>query len=157
SFLDDDDTRLPRSLDLQIEMLERETNAGMIYGRAIFGDAYGRPTDRGYPDEFSEGDLFWRLLARNFIPCGTAVFRRESLTRVGWLNENAPGIDDWDFWVRISEVCSIISNASPAIIWRRSTPISGQGSSQAATVVRQSIRQFRESWTKLPRYANATH
>src|SRR6266852_7198918 len=35
SFLDDDDTRLPGSLDAQIEALDREPQAGLIYGQAI--------------------------------------------------------------------------------------------------------------------------
>src|SRR6185436_17062462 len=98
----------------------------------------------------------WQLLVRNFIPCGAAVFRRSCLTRIGMLDERVAGIDDWDLWVRVSEVCSIISTANPVIIWHCSTPVSGQGSSHAATVVRQSIRQFRESWMNLPRYVSAT-
>src|ERR1700749_4613661 len=32
SFLDDDDERLPGSLDMQVERLEAEPSAGMIYG-----------------------------------------------------------------------------------------------------------------------------
>ena len=43
SFLDDDDARLADSLDMQIEMLEREPSAGLIYGRAIFADQDGTP------------------------------------------------------------------------------------------------------------------
>jgi len=155
TFLDDDDIRLPGSLERQIEMLEREPDAAMIYGRAILGDEHGQPTDRSYPDECPAGDLFWKLLTRNFIPCGTVVFRRECLTRIGLLDDQAAGIDDWDLWVRISEICSIISSPSPVTIWRRAAPGSDQGSSQAARLVLQSARQFREQWMKLPRAIEA--
>src|SRR6267142_1800984 len=96
SFLDDDDVRLPGSLDAQIEALEREPQAGLIYARAIWGDQQGEPGDRSYPLDCPQGDIFWQLLTRNFIPCGSAVFRRSCLTRVGLLNDRIPGLDDWD-------------------------------------------------------------
>ena len=35
SFLDDDDTRLPESLDRQIDLFEQAPAAGLIYGQAI--------------------------------------------------------------------------------------------------------------------------
>src|SRR5687768_3535398 len=36
SFLDDDDVRLPGSIDAQVESLEARPDAGMIYGRALY-------------------------------------------------------------------------------------------------------------------------
>ena len=38
TFLDDDDVRLPRSIDTQVEALERCPGAGMIYGKVLYGD-----------------------------------------------------------------------------------------------------------------------
>ena len=150
SFLDDDDTRLPGSLDQQLSILKSEPQAGLIYGQAFYGDQEGNPTDRFYPADCPQGDLFWQLLSRNFIPCGTAVFRRSCLSRVGLLDDSIAGLDDWDLWVRISEIYPIISLELPVIIWRRSTPGSGQGTSNASQMVSLSVRQFRR-WMNLPR------
>ncbi len=155
SFLDDDDLRLPDSLDGQIEILDQAPEAGLIYAQAIWGDQSGQPMNQIYPRECPQGDVFWSLLERNFIPCGSAVFRRSCLKSVGLLDENLPGVDDWDLWLRIAEVHPIIGVEKPVMIWRRSTPVSEQGSSQAANLVSQSVRQFRQSWLKLPRAANA--
>ncbi|HKO43099.1 MAG TPA: glycosyltransferase [Pyrinomonadaceae bacterium] len=155
SFLDDDDTRLPGSLDQQLSILKSEPQAGLIYGQAFYGDQEGNPTDRFYPADCPHGDLFWQLLSRNFIPCGTAVFRRSCLSRVGLLDDSIAGLDDWDLWVRIGEVYSIIALESPVIIWRRSTPASGQGTSNAAQIVSLSVRQFRR-WMNLPRAQSAS-
>lgn len=155
SFLDDDDTRLPDSLDAQIEALEREPHAGLIYARAIWGDQQGVAEDRSYPLDCPQGDIFWQLLTRNFIPCGSAVFRRSCLTRVGLLNDRIPGLDDWDLWVRIAEIYPIMAAEIPVIIWRRSTPVSGQGTSQAAHLVAMSAQSFRNQWMNLPRAAAA--
>jgi glycosyltransferase involved in cell wall biosynthesis len=155
SFLDDDDTRLPDSLDAQVEALEREPRAGLIYGRAIWGDQDGKPCNKSYPSDCPQGGVFWKLLARNFIPCGSAVFRRSCLSRVGLLDGSIPGLDDWDLWVRIAEIYPVLSAETPIIVWRRSTPVSGQGTSEAAGLVSLSVQKFRHSWLNLPRAAGA--
>jgi hypothetical protein len=156
SFLDDDDTRLPDSLDAQIEALDRDPKAGLIYGRAIWGNQDGTPTGRSYSSECPSGDVFWKLLGRNFIPCGGALFRRSCLARVGLLDDRIPGLDDWDLWVRIAELYPVLSAETPTIVWRRSTPVSGQGTSNAAGLVSMSVQKFRESWMRLPRAVSAT-
>jgi hypothetical protein len=155
TFLDDDDLRLPNSLDEQVKLLEADKQAGLIFGQAILGDQSCKPTNEIYPVVSTEGDAFWNLLAQNFIPCGSAVFRRSCLLSLGLLDDNIPGLDDWDLWIRIAELYPIIALEKPVMIWRRSTPISGQGTSQVAYIVSQAIQQFRHSWIRLPRAANA--
>ena len=155
TFLDDDDLRLPGSLDEQVELLEADRPAGLVYGQAICGDQQGEPPSHVYSGEYPQGDIFWPLLSQNFIPCGSAVFRRSCLERVGLLDDSLPGIDDWDLWVRIAELYRLIALQKPVMIWRRSTPVSGQGSSRASDVALQSVRQFRRGWMKLPRAATA--
>jgi glycosyltransferase involved in cell wall biosynthesis len=156
SFLDDDDTRLADSLDAQIETLDREPQAGLIYGRAIFANQDGAPGTQSYPDECPAGDVFWKLLSRNFIPCGSTLFRRSCLTRVGLLDDSIPGLDDWDLWIRIAEIYPVASTDTPVATWKRSTPASGQGTSNAADLVSMSVQKFRNSWMKLPRASAAT-
>ena len=153
SFLDDDDTRLADSLDRQIELIDKAPKAGLIYGQAIV-ESEGKAKNV-YPRECPQGDIFWDLLSRNFIPCGSVVFRRACLARVGLLDDRIPGLDDWDLWVRISEVCPIIATATPVTIWRRSTPVSGQGTSDSARLVSACVRRFRDVWMNLPRAASA--
>ncbi len=156
SFLDDDDARLAGSLDSQIEMLERDPGAGLIYGRAIFANQDGTPGTRSYPTACPAGDIFWKLLSRNFIPCGSAVFRRSCLARVGLLDDSIPGLDDWDLWIRIAEIYPVLSAETAIAIWRRSTPASGQGTSDAANLTSMSVQKFRNSWIRLPRAAAAS-
>jgi hypothetical protein len=156
TFLDDDDLRLPNSVDEQVKLLTAEGQAGLIYGQAIFGDQSGKPTHRIYPLVCPQGDIFWELLAKNVIPCGSAVFRRSCLNRVGLPDQSIPGLDDWDLWIRIAEVYPIIALETSVMIWRRSTPVSGQGSSRASRIVSDAAWQFRNVWAKLPRMANAS-
>lgn len=150
SFLDDDDTRLPGSLDKQIAKLEEAPEAAFVYAQAIVGDQDGRPGWRVNPSECPQGDIFLKLLTRNFIPCGSTVIRRSCLSRAGLLDDSISGPDDWDLWIRLAELFPVIALEEPVIIWRQSTPSSGQGTSQTARLVSMGVRQFRK-WLMLPR------
>lgn len=156
TFLDDDDLRLPGLLDSQVALLESQPEAGMVYGQALLADQTGAPNGRPYPTSCPRGDVFWQLLRQNFIPCGSAVFRRSCLYRVGLLDDTVPGLDDWDLWIRIAELYPVAALEKPVSVWRRSSPASGQGTSQAAALVAQCRRQWLERWMKLPRAQGAT-
>lgn len=151
SFLDDDDIRLPASLDAQVELLEAQPRAGMIYGRALYGDEECRPKGSFYPEQCPRGDLFWQLLRWNFIPCPTVVFRRACLTRVGLLEEEAPGVEDWDLWVRIAELYPVLATEQAVAVWRQATPASGQFTSRPERLHRDTRRLHRDKWLRLPR------
>ena len=155
TFLDDDDVRLAGSLDVQAEALASAPRAGLVYARSLVADQGGGATGDYNPKRLPQGDVFWELLCRNFIPCGTALFRRSCLFRVGLLDQSVPGIDDWDLWVRISALYDVAALEEPVMLWRRATPVSGQGTSRASEVAAMSTRQFRRRWLKLPRAAAA--
>jgi Glycosyl transferase family 2 len=156
SFLDDDDLRLAGSLDGQIDALDSAPEAGFVYGQAILGLEDGRPSGESYPARCPEGDVFWELLSQNFVPCGTALFRRSCLSRVGLLDPSIPGIDDWDLWVRIAHHYPVLSQEKPVMIWRQSTPVSGQGTSNAVKIVELSTERFRQNWFLLSRVQQAS-
>ena len=155
SFLDDDDVRLPGSLDAQVELLEAQPSAGMIYGRALYGDDQCRPTGRFYPEQCLQGDVFWQLLRCNFIPCPTVVFRRACLTRVGLLEAGAPGIEDWDLWVRIAELYTVLAIDQAVAVWRQASPASEQFTLRSERLHREARRLHRDKWLRLPRAVDA--
>jgi glycosyltransferase involved in cell wall biosynthesis len=156
AFLDDDDVRLPGSLDIQVEALDSNREAGFVYGRGFIGDNHCVPTDRPPgPKEYLQGDVFWDLLENNFVPCLATVFRKACLYRVGLLDEALAGIDDWDLWIRIAELYPVMAVRQPVAIWRAATPDSGQGTSNLARILTLAVRTHRRKWLKLPRAANA--
>src|SRR2546423_4246687 len=93
SFLDDDDVRLPGSIDEQVKLLESRPDAGMIYGRALYGDEECRSNGSFYPQHCPREDIFRELLHWNFVPCPSVVFRRACVSRIGLLEEEAPGLE----------------------------------------------------------------
>ena len=155
TFLDDDDARLPGSIDAQVESLEAQPRAGMIYGKVLYGDEGCNPKGGSYPERCPQGDLFWQLMSWNFIPCPTVVFRRACLLRVGLLDEAAQGIDDWDLWIRIAEFYPVLATEQAVAIWRQPTPTSGQFSFRAERLHRRARHMHRDKWLRLPRAVEA--
>jgi len=155
-FLDDDDLRLPNSIDAQVNLLEARPEAGMVYGRAAYGDEQCRPKGGSYPDVCPQGDIFWELMQWNFVPCLTVIFRRACLDRVGLLDESGTGVDDWDLWVRISELYPVVATEETVAIWRQPTPTSAQFSFRAERMHRRAHRLHRDKWLRLPRAMEAS-
>jgi len=149
AFLDDDDVRLAGSLDLQAAALSSAPEAGLIYGQALINDPEQVGTEMLYLRRCPQGDVFWELLEQNFIPCGAAVFRRSCLLRIGLLDQSVPGIDDWDLWIRIAAFYTVIVIEQPVLVWRKSSPTSGQGTSRADQLVKISTRLMHRKWFEL--------
>jgi hypothetical protein len=128
----------------------------LIYGQALISGATDRLTVDRYPQPCPEGDVFWQLLTQNFIPSGSVLFRRSCLLSTGLLERSIAGIDDWDLWVRIAALYSVVALDQPVVIWRRPSPDSDQGSARAVEMVALSTRQFRRHWLKMPRVTQAS-
>ena len=156
AFLDDDDLRLPGSLDLQLTVLRNTPSAALIYGQALIGGATDRFAHDRYPEPCPEGDVFWQLVTQNFIPCGSVLFRRSCLFSTGLLDRSIAGIDDWDLWVRVAALYPIAALDEPVVIWHRPSPDSDQSSARAVEMVALSTRQFRRHWLRMPRVAQAS-
>jgi len=156
TFLDDDDYRLPDSLDRQVAVLDAAPRVGLVYGRALIANQQGKVIGE-YPciPRCPEGDVFWDLLVSNFICCHTGVFRKSCLYRIGMLDASIPGIDDWDLWVRISELCRVAVVDKPVSVWRRATLGSNQGSSNVARLVSMAVNTHMNKWMRLPRAIEA--
>lgn len=156
SFLDDDDVRLPGSIDRQVALLEAAPAAGMIYGRVLYGDEECRPKGGSYPEDCPQGDIFWNLLRWNFIPCQSVIFRRDCLLRIGLLDETVPGLDDWDLWVRLAELYPVLAVEDAVAIWRQPTFTSDQMSLHSERMHRHARRLHKKKWLRLPRCLDAT-
>ena len=133
AFLDDDDLRLPESLDAQVEALMQDKEAGFVCGSILLADQHGRLTGEVSQPHPPGGDVFWDLLELAFpvMPISVVV-RKECFARVGLLDSSVPGLDDWDIFVRLAELYPVIVAEQPTGIYRKPTPFSGQSSSAQA-------------------------
>jgi glycosyltransferase involved in cell wall biosynthesis len=141
AFLDDDDLRLPGSLDKQLRAITAGEQIGLCYGQALIGDARRQlPTGEIYPLRCPQGDIFWDLLEHNFIPVPAVLARKSSLIAEGCFNTELKLIEDWDMWLRLSERFLVAAVAEPVTIYRKAAAESGQMCSNSAALCKQALR-----------------
>jgi len=141
AFLDDDDLRLPGSIDQQLLRMDADERVALCYGRALIGDAHRQlPTGEIYPNECPQGDIFWELLEDNFIPLPTVLVRKSHLVQAGCFNVAMPLIEDWDMWLRISERFLVAAVEEPVAIHRKANAHSEQMSSNPGELCKHALR-----------------
>jgi glycosyltransferase involved in cell wall biosynthesis len=156
AFLDDDDLRLADSLDLQLDALARQPEAGFVCGSMLLADQEGRLTGEKSAPNHPGGDIFWELLELAFPVMPLSVlFRKECFFHVGLFRNRLAGIDDWDMFVRIAELYPVLVLSEAVGIYRQPTPSSGQGSSQLSRQLAAVARHQREL-LRLPRAMSAS-
>jgi hypothetical protein len=154
AFLDDDDLRLPGSLDEQAALLVDDPALGFVYGQVLLGDANCAPSGEVMPGHCSTGDIFWRLLDGNFFYVPSVVVRKRCLEAVGLFDRSLRATEDWDAWLRLASVYPVGAVPKPVGIYRDPTTASptasGQMSSNRPKMVRASHQTFRKAM-RLPR------
>ena len=141
AFLDDDDLRLPNSIDKQLRAIFVDENIALCYGQALIGDARRQlPTGEIYPLNCPHGDIFWELLEDNFIPMPSVLARKSSLLAAGGFNSGVNMVADWDMWLRLSEHSPVAAVAEPVAIYRKADVGSEQMCSNSSPLCKQALR-----------------
>jgi glycosyltransferase involved in cell wall biosynthesis len=156
AFLDDDDLRLPGSIDLQSDALDANPDVGFVCGAMLLANQDYSVTGESPAQPAGKGDRFWELLELDFpvVPL-CVLIRKASFARVGLLNGRLRGIDDWDIFVRIAELYPAMVLENVVGIYRCPGPSSGQGSSSQASQLYQALAHQRQLF-RLPRVRLAT-
>jgi len=104
AFLDQDDLWMPRKLEMQMSLANRDT--GIIYGRTVrfYPDGFERDYDQTH--EFAtlpEGDIFTQLFTKGcFIAMSSAVFRRSAIEEIGGIPEEIAIIPDYHLYAAVA-------------------------------------------------------
>jgi hypothetical protein len=141
AFLDDDDLRLPGSIDRQMQILSRKENISFVYGPVHIGNWQTCiPTGEIQPERCETGDIFWKLLGGNFICVPSVLVRRRHFESVGLFDPNLPGTEDWDAWIRLAENHAVDAVQEPVGVYRKSSRESGQMSSNLPKMFKSCAR-----------------
>lgn len=121
ALLDNDDLWMPTYLERLVGMLEDAPNAAAAFPNAVlFGSTplAGKLYQDIYP--CSPPVTFERILTRECnIFCGL-VFRRNVIDDVGMFDEGVLGVDDFDFWLRMSQCGNeFLFTTEPLVRYRR--------------------------------------
>ena len=130
AFLDADDVWFPGKLQSQIGYLERHPEAGIVFGQFICwpDDGAGKfePADclvsdcshLDQADPARSGWIYTRLLAGLLVGMNTAVIRRDVYQKIGGFDESMRIAEDYDFWLRASQVAEMDSLNGPVALYR---------------------------------------
>ena len=135
-FLDDDDIRLPGALDDQVKLLEADPTLGFVYGPILVGDSNCVPTGATVSVDCPEGDLFWTLLERPFIPLHAVLARKTAIEKAGCFNPELVGAEDWTLLIRLAEHGLVRTVPEPVGVYRFFERHSGQTSSNRLRMCR---------------------
>ena len=142
AFLDADDIWHPEKLAVQLQVLSRFPEVGIVSTTRF-------DWPRDVIPEYGERDIFgslaqvyWEQLAvRNFLDTSSIVVRREVLDLVGGFDDQLQGPEDHDLWLRIAEVTNFLHINIPLTGYRQ-TP--GSLSKQADRMLRDKYRMLQK-------------
>ncbi|MDO7906573.1 glycosyltransferase [Paenibacillus sp. JX-17] len=106
NFVDDDDLLYPNHVALLVHALVQGNNH-VVYSDAMLrieekAGAFWRVVEK--KKEYSR-DFDAELLRRtNYVPNLTVMFDRELAIEAGGINEQYQVLEDWDFWIRLSQL-----------------------------------------------------
>lgn len=92
-------------MELQIPLLDKDTNIGLVFGDAIPFDEncniQKTPFQRYHPQESHK--IFRQLFHENCIPTLTVVVKKACFEKVGLFDESISIIEDYNMWLRIAK------------------------------------------------------
>jgi len=144
AYLDDDDAWPIDKLVWQVEELDNNPPAVMVYGRAgqLGTDRF---LDGG---RLPDGDVWKAFLWRNYIVSpGQTLIRKQSLEMIGGFDSDIWGAEDWDLYIRLARIgpCRFIPRL--AIRYRQHA---GSASRRVALMSRNLHRVKRKHLVALP-------
>ena len=102
SLLDADDLYHKDRVEKQVNFLEN--SSGCVFSYSGYRHFYD-----GKPDEllklkykYHSGNVFKKLLRKNFIAPSGVLFRKDILDKIGFFDESLKSCEDWDYWLRVS-------------------------------------------------------
>jgi glycosyltransferase involved in cell wall biosynthesis len=103
SFIDADDVWAPRKLEMQLEKLEKNPDAGVAYSWTAVIDMDGNFIFAHPPYRF-EGDVFAPLLRECFVASASNILvRRQCIESIGFFDENLQSAEDWEYFIRLAK------------------------------------------------------
>lgn len=100
--LDDDDEWLPEKVELQVQALEKQSDAVIAYCNAIIRYADQGKENVRFAATQNEGDIYFEQIGNNNIgSCSFPMFRTEVLKEVGGFDVSMPALQDWELYLRI--------------------------------------------------------
>lgn len=141
--LDADDSAMPERLQRQLAYMQANTRIGLLGSWAQKIDAAGQSI--GWLKPVTDPEALAGLILRtNPMIHSTVMMRRDLIRRLGGYREAFRGAEDYDLWLRVSEVASVANLPECLIQYRwHSDNVSSRQSMRQAFSVRLAQRSMR--------------
>ena len=114
---DADDISLPDRFELQVDNLAKNPEIGLVSTDFQYIDHKGRLIESvNLPEDHDA--LVARLNKGNIFAQGALMFRKILFDQLGGYNKNITIAQDYDMWLRFSEVCRLINIQKPLFLVR---------------------------------------
>ena len=106
AMLDDDDCWLPEKLEMQIGLFEGKPSLGLVYCNSFIVNE--KDEVQGEMRGSKRGAIFNEVLSSNCLspPSGVLVSKKV-VAEAGYFDETLTALEDWDLWIRVSQLCDI--------------------------------------------------
>lgn len=121
AFLDADDVSEKNRLELQVNSLKKNKNAGMVYSSLSFINEKGDKISGIHRSEQYDSEIFLgKMFARNIIVSASAVMAKKSLIdKLEGFDENIRFNEDYDLWLRMAKNSLVVYIDVPLVRYRR--------------------------------------
>lgn len=113
AFLDDDDIWLPEKLERQVSLLESVTSASAVSCSFLIKRKAGKPLLR----TLRSPDLPDLLRSNCLGGASMCLARRSVLRGIGGFDRGLRSGQDWDLWIRLADVGTIVVCAEPLVVY----------------------------------------
>lgn len=112
AFLDSDDAWLPEKLAKQVKLISNSDNCPGVFCLSLFKYPSGKIKQSKNPFEATRRDLYVRNVMGS-TSCGLIVSNAFKL--VGGFTPDMPACQDWDLWLRLSKIGTLLSVQEPLV------------------------------------------
>ncbi|HOL49970.1 MAG TPA: glycosyltransferase [bacterium] len=103
ALLDHDDLWLAEKIEKQMILFEKNPDVALVYSDISYIDGEGKPVSWMLKQfEPHRGYVLRELFVSDFIPCLTAVFRKDVLEKIGLFNERYRYAEEYELFLRIA-------------------------------------------------------
>lgn len=118
AFIDSDDLCTPTKLEKQVNILDSDPKAGLVYTWVAMIDEQGQLVGKVCKNS-DEGNVWIKLIEHDIIETGSnPMVRRSCFDKVGVFDRNLPYAQTWEMWLRIASKFKFRVIREPLILYR---------------------------------------